>query len=366
MIPAFDALPRLLGLAHVARVLGALDGAGEEARVVGGAVRNALLGRPVEDIADIDLATTALPATVMRRARAAGLVTVPTGIAHGTVTILVEGSPFEVTTLRQDVETDGRHARVVFGRDFDADAQRRDFTMNALSLGRDGRLHDPVGGLPDLTAGRVRFIGDARARIAEDYLRILRLFRFHASYGRGPLDAEARDAAIAERHGLARLSAERVSGEVFKLLVAARAGEVVGDMDGMGLFDLLLAGLAYPARLRRAIAIGEAAGAPIEAAPRLAALGVAVREDAERLRHRLRLSNAVTKRLREVAHLLEADHGTSAPTLHHVDALLFGVPREAVRDALLVLHAGSDADVGTVRGARRTPMPPTRPNRRCP
>lgn len=342
MSPAFEALPRLLGLPHVARAFEALDGDGEEVRIVGGAVRNALLGLRSEDI---DLATTAIPSVTMRRARHAGLVTVPTGLAHGTVTVLVDGRSFEVTTLRRDVETDGRHARVVFGRDFDADARRRDFTMNALSLGRDGRLRDPVGGLPDLEAGRVRFIGDARARIAEDYLRILRLFRFHAAYGRGALDIEARDAAVAERRGLARLSAERISGELMKLLVAARAAEVLSDMDGLGLLTLLLAGMAHPARLRRAVEIGDALGAPPEPAPRLAALALAVREDAERLRNRLRLSNAVTRRLREVAQLVEADHGMRAPTLHHVDALLFGAPREAVRDALLVLHAKSGAGV---------------------
>ncbi|MGA7427200.1 MAG: CCA tRNA nucleotidyltransferase, partial [Rhodoplanes sp.] len=164
----------------LADVLAALNGDGEEARIVGGAVRNALLGEPP---GDIDLATTATPEEVTRRAHAAGFKAVPTGVDHGTVTIVAHGHPFEVTTLREDVETFGRKAKVAFGRDWRADAERRDFTMNALSLSADGTVHDYVGGLSDLKARRVRFIGDPAKRIAEDYLRILRFFRFHALYG---------------------------------------------------------------------------------------------------------------------------------------------------------------------------------------
>ena len=161
-----------------ARVLALLNGDGEEARVVGGAVRNALLDIP---ISDVDIATTALPEEVVRRARAAGIKNVPTGIEHGTVTLIVDGRPFEVTTLREDVETFGRKAKVAFGRDWKADAQRRDFTINALSVDAEGLVHDHVGGLADIAARRVRFIGDPNRRIAEDYLRILRFFRFHAA-----------------------------------------------------------------------------------------------------------------------------------------------------------------------------------------
>src|SRR5438874_1742109 len=156
------------------RVLELLNGGGEEARVVGGAVRNALLNIPV---GDIDIATTAVPEEVVRRARSAGIKSVPTGIEHGTVTLVVDKHPFEVTTLRQDVETFGRKAKVAFGRDWVADAHRRDFTINALSVDADGVVHDHVGGLSDIAARRVRFIGDAGERIAEDYLRILRFFR---------------------------------------------------------------------------------------------------------------------------------------------------------------------------------------------
>src|SRR6195256_4223007 len=159
-----------------ARVLELLNGNGEEARVVGGAVRNALLKIPT---GDIDIATPALPAEVIRRAKAAGIKSVPTGIEHGTVTLVIDAQPFEVTTLRQDVETFGRKAKVAFGTDWARDAERRDFTINGLSVGADGVVHDYVGGLADIAARRVRFIGDPKLRISEDYLRILRFFRIH-------------------------------------------------------------------------------------------------------------------------------------------------------------------------------------------
>src|SRR5438105_5151980 len=170
-----------------ARVLELLNGNGEEARVIGGAVRNALLKIPV---GDIDIATTALSDEVIRRARAAGIKSVPTGIDHGTVTLVVDAHPFEVTTLREDTETFGRKAKVAFGRDWVRDAERRDFTINGLSVDAEGVVHDHVGGLADIAAKRVRFIGDAGQRIAEDYLRILRFFRIHAAFGAGEPDRE--------------------------------------------------------------------------------------------------------------------------------------------------------------------------------
>src|SRR5580704_19560597 len=169
-----------------ARVLKLLNADGEEARVVGGAVRNALLGLP---IGDVDIATTALPEEVTRRAKAAGIKSVPTGIEHGTVTLVIDAHPFEVTTLREDTETFGRRAKVAFGRDWVRDAERRDFTINGLSVDAEGLVHDHVGGLEDIAARRVRFIGDPGKRIAEDYLRILRFFRIHAAYGSGAPDA---------------------------------------------------------------------------------------------------------------------------------------------------------------------------------
>src|SRR5580700_1477416 len=200
-----------------ARVLALLDGDGEEARVVGGAVRNALLRIP---IGDIDIATTALPTEVIRRAKAAGIKSVPTGIEHGTLTLVVDAQPLEVTTLREDTETFGRKAKVAFGRDWVADAQRRDFTINGLSVDADGVVHDHVGGLDDIAARRVRFIGDPNQRISEDYLRILRFFRIHAAYGAGEPDRAGVLACISGRAGLATLSAERVRVEMLKLMIA--------------------------------------------------------------------------------------------------------------------------------------------------
>src|SRR6202045_263187 len=183
-----------------ARVLGLLNGDDAEARVVGGAVRNALLGLAVSEI---DIATTALPAEVIRRAKAAGIKSVPTGIEHGTVTLVVDSQPFEVTTLRQDTETFGRKAKVEFGRDWVRDAERRDFTINGLSVDAGGVIHDHVGGYDDLVARRVRFIGDPNRRIAEDYLRILRFFRIHAAYGSGEPDRAGYLASLRARARLA-------------------------------------------------------------------------------------------------------------------------------------------------------------------
>lgn len=206
-----------LGEKHLQRLLAALADGGEEARVAGGAVRNALIGQPV---ADVDIATTTVPDETIRRAEAAGFKAVPTGIEHGTITIVAGGKPFEVTTLRADIETDGRRAKVSFGRDWKADAERRDFTINALYAEADGTIVDLVGGVADIEARRLRFIGDPEARIREDYLRILRFFRFFAWYGDGRPDAEGLKACARLKAGLGQLSVERVWSELKKLLSA--------------------------------------------------------------------------------------------------------------------------------------------------
>jgi tRNA nucleotidyltransferase/poly(A) polymerase len=198
-------------------VLDALDGGRGATRIVGGAVRDALLGRQVTDA---DLATVFAPAEVIARSEAAGLKTAPTGIAHGTVTVIAQGRPFEVTTLRRDVETDGRRAVVKFTDDWAEDAARRDFTMNALYCDAKGEIFDPLGGIGDLKAGRVRFIGDAEDRIREDYLRILRFFRFFAWYGTGRPDPEGLKACARLKAGIATLSAERVWAELKRLFAA--------------------------------------------------------------------------------------------------------------------------------------------------
>jgi poly(A) polymerase len=290
----------LLGLLErppLRRLLEAFNSQGEETRIVGGAVRNALLGRPVTEV---DCATTALPDGIFRLAAEAGFKSVPTGIDHGTVTVIVEGEPFEVTTLREDVETDGRHAVVHFGREFVPDAKRRDFTINALSLGLDGRLYDYTGGVADLAARRVRFIGDARTRIREDYLRILRFFRFHSEYSEGEPDPEGMAASGAEREGLRILSRERVHHELLKLLVTRRAGETIRVLAEHGFLTWLLGGAAEFRRFGR-IAADRDEPAPIW---RLAALAVMVEEDADRLQESLRLSNDEHKDLAAYARLL--------------------------------------------------------------
>lgn len=281
----------------LARLLAALDRDGEEARVVGGAVRNALLGEP---IAEFDLATTAVPQEVIRRTAAAGFKPVPTGIEHGTVTVVIDGRPFEVTTLRQDVETFGRHANVRFGRDWKTDAERRDFTMNALSASADGTVHDPVGGLSDLRARRVRFIGDAKQRIEEDYLRILRFFRFHAAYGSGSPDPAGLAACIAARGGLEQLSRERVRMELLKLLLARHATAALSLMVESGLLVTVLAGVPDLAGFENMAKVEAVAGVQADPVQRLGALGVRVTEDAERLWQRLRLSNLEHERLQSM------------------------------------------------------------------
>jgi poly(A) polymerase len=321
----------------VARVLTLLDRDGEQARVVGGAVRNALLRIPV---AEVDVATTALPEEVMRRVEAAGGKAIPTGIEHGTVTAILHHRPIEVTTLRQDVETFGRKARVVFGRDWQADAERRDFTINALSVTADGTVHDYVGGLDDIAAHRVRFIGEPQRRIEEDYLRILRFFRFHAHFADGAPDAAGVQACVRGRAGLETLSRERVRMEMLKLLVAARATPTLAVMTESGLLGMVLGGVAYLASFENTIKVDAALGVEADAIRRLGALGVWVEEDAERLTQRLRLSNAESERLlaldgwRRIA---------PEPTGKAARALLYQLGPQSFADCVFVAWARSDA-----------------------
>ena len=283
-------------LTSAAEVLGMLEAAGHAAFCVGGCVRNALLDAPV---ADVDIATDAPPETVVALARAAGFDPVPTGIDHGTVTVVAGGQPFEVTTFRRDVETDGRHAVVQFSGDVAEDAARRDFTMNALYARADGEVIDPLGGLPDLRARIVRFIGRPEDRIREDYLRILRFFRFTALYGDPAvgLEPEALAACAALAEGLERVSAERIGHEMRKLLAARDPAPAVAAMAQTGILARVLPG---------ADASVLAPLVHVEAEPdwrlRLAALGGDVAG--------LRLSRAET---REVAALASAAREGIAP-----------------------------------------------------
>ncbi len=333
---------RLLDDPRLATLFAALTPTGAETRVIGGAVRDALYGRTPHEI---DLATTALPDTVMRAAAAAGLKAVPTGIEHGTVTLVVAGAPYEVTTLREDVETDGRYAKVRFGGDFEQDARRRDFTVNALSLTPDGKLHDYVGGLDDIAARRIRFIGDAATRIREDYLRVLRFFRFNASHGAGDFDRDGLHESILAREQLARLSRERVRAELLKLLVAERAPEVVRAMSQAGVIEVIL-GVGYPARLERLAAFETAQGKKPDAILRLAAFAVLTIEDAQRLQDRLRLSNDEAARLSAAARTLAALHGIETPPpVSHLREMLFICGARAARDGLALAFAASGAPV---------------------
>ncbi len=284
--------------AETRAVLDALTKNGGAARFVGGAVRNALLGRAV---ADIDIATPLVPEEVVRRLTAAGIAAHPTGIEHGTITAVANAKPFEVTTLRRDVATDGRHATVAYTEDWAEDARRRDFTINALYASPDGELFDCVGGLADLEAGRVRFVGDAVTRIREDYLRILRLFRFHAWYGKGDIDADALRAAVSEKAGLARLSAERVQKELLRLLETEDPASMLRVMAATGILSEILPGTLDIARLARLASIDAANFFSPDPVLRLAALLPGETAQAGAVADRLKLSNADRARLEDLA-----------------------------------------------------------------
>src|SRR5262245_32173781 len=320
-----------------ARIFAALAAPGAETRAVGGAVRDSLLGLPVREA---DLATTALPQQVMTLAAKAGLKAVPTGIEHGTVTIVADGVPFEVTTLRRDVETFGRHATVAFTEDWAEDARRRDFTLNALYAASDGTLFDPLGGYDDVLAGRVRFIGDAEARIKEDYLRILRFFRFNAYYGKGPFDPDGLRASVALRGGMTQLSAERVAGEVRRILVAPQAMRAVEALFDYGLLTGMLGGRPLLGRVGRLVSIEEALRREPAAMTRLAALAVFVSEDAGRLSTRLHLSNVE----QAVLALGAGDHDDSGlPGEDAAKRLLYRLGPRDYKAAALVAFADSSA-----------------------
>jgi poly(A) polymerase len=275
-----------------------LDALGGEGKFVGGAVRNALLGQPV---ADIDIATPLLPDDVSARLKKAGLGAVPTGIEHGTVTAVANGKPFEVTTLRRDVATDGRRATVAFTTDWAEDAQRRDFTMNALYAGADGEILDTVGGVEDLKVGRVRFVGDPATRIREDYLRILRLFRFHAWYGKGEIDSAALHAAAVEKGGLGQLSGERVQKELLRLLEADHSAQVLRIMAASGVLGEILPGVLNIARLEGLETVDADRFFTPDPVLRLAALLPSDPSATDAIAKTLRLSNKDAIRLEDIA-----------------------------------------------------------------
>lgn len=315
------------------KIMALLASAGHRAYFVGGCVRNALIGAAATDI---DIATDARPERVLELAEANRIKAVPSGIDHGTVTLVLRGAPYEVTTFRRDVETFGRHAVVAFSESIAEDAARRDFTMNALYADDSGEVLDPLGqGIADLAARRLRFVGDPERRIAEDYLRILRFFRFHAWYADpdGGLDAEGLAACAAGQEGLDGLSRERIGAETRKLLAAPEPGMAVAAMAASGILARILPG-ADPRLLGPLVTVEDLAGVAPDWTRRLAALG-----EAEDWGDRLRLSKAETRHLRAIRAAL----GMAAPA----EAAYRLGPRAAL-DAGLIRAAslGAPPDLG--------------------
>jgi len=264
------------------------------ARFVGGCVRNTILSEPVDDV---DIATVLTPEEVIAHLEMAGLKAVATGIEHGTVTAISGGKPYEITTLRKDVKTDGRHAKVSFTADWEEDAGRRDFTMNALYAERDGTLHDPVGGYDDAQAGYVRFIGEPQARIKEDFLRILRFFRFNAWYGMGDYDEVGLQACAANKDGLKKLSGERVQKEVLKLLGAADPMPALRAMAAAGILVEVLPEAANFERFAKLAEIESHQLFTSDPVMRLGALVSGQVPEINALADRLKLSNDMRDRL---------------------------------------------------------------------
>lgn len=296
------------------KLLAVLSADGEEARIAGGAVRNALLGEPVTDI---DIATTCLPDETEKRAGEAGFKPVPTGKAHGTITVVAQGKPFEVTTLRADVENHGRHATVAFGRDWQVDAERRDFTINALYATADGQVIDLVGGVADLEKRNLRFIGNAEDRIREDYLRILRFYRFFAWYGSGRPDAEGIKASARLKSGLSQLSAERIWAELKKLLAAPDPSRALLWMRQSGVLTAVLPesekwGIDAVSGI---VAAERDLSWPVDPILRLMSIIPPTAERVDSLSERLKLSKNEAKRLQEWAGFGEIPVETSEISL---------------------------------------------------
>ncbi|MDA1132868.1 MAG: CCA tRNA nucleotidyltransferase [Proteobacteria bacterium] len=326
---------------EVRLVVGALTAKRQTVRFVGGCVRDSVVQR---EFREVDIATPDDPGTVSDLLAAAGLKAIPTGIAHGTVSAISGGRTFEITTLRVDTETTGRHATVAFTDDWAADAARRDFTVNALYADPDGTLYDPTGGLPDLNAGRIRFVGNASARIAEDYLRILRFFRFFAYYGSPPANAEAMAACREHASGIARLSGERIAHELLRLLGAAAPAAVVQLMHEAGVLDRIAPEATDFARLAH---LSRRDGDDPDPVRRLAAL---LRAEPEAIRARaevLRLSNRNRDRLAGLAALPPVSPTADERVLRRA---LYAVGREKFRDDVYLRWA-EDA-IGTHPGWR--------------
>jgi poly(A) polymerase len=308
-------------------------------RFVGGCVRNTLMGRPVDDI---DIATQLTPDRVMEVAKAAGFAAHPTGIEHGTVTLVVNHKPFEVTTLRRDVSTDGRRATVAFTEAWEEDAERRDFRMNALYADASGAVHDPTGGgLEDARAGRVIFIGDAHTRLREDYLRILRFFRFNAWYAKGPLDPQGLHACADLVAGLDALSVERIWKEVKKLLGAPDPRAAWEAMKAIEVRARALPEMSNEVRLDMLCTLEADFMLPVDPMTRVAA-SLADQESARAAARRLKLSNEERDRL--VAALGDDVKITSYMSLREMRRAIYRIGNEAFRDRVMLAWAASGND----------------------
>jgi len=314
-----------------------------QARFVGGAVRNALLGVPV---VDIDIAVPMPPQEALARLKAQGIRTIETGLDHGTVTAIAGTHAFEITSLRRDVETDGRHAKIAFTDDWAEDAARRDFTINALYATADGAIFDYATGVEDLVAGKVRFMGEARVRIAEDYLRVLRLFRFHAWYGRGEIDAESLRAAAEAKDKLKTLSAERIAKELLRLLEADHPGPVLRVMAATGILPELLPAASQLARLERLVELDAEHGFAPDPVLRLGALLPDDAGAADAAADRLRLSNADRDRLEQALGGERIDAQLPAPQARR---LLYRLGQACFRDKVLLQWAAAPASAGAWR-----------------
>jgi poly(A) polymerase len=320
------------------KLLTLLNSPTHESRIIGGAIRNALLN---QSISDIDIATTLLPNEVIELAKTTGYKTVPTGIAHGTITVVVDKHGFEVTTLRQDIETNGRHATVEFSRDFEVDAMRRDFTVNALSLGLTGDIHDYTGGLADIEQHTIRFIGDPVQRIREDYLRILRFFRFSAFYSKGKLDAAGLKACLAQRVGLASLSRERVGHEIRKLLIAPYVVQTISELANTQLLEELLGTPINYQTFNALVDIEAKTNTPPTPMRRLAALIAVQTCNLELLRDALKLSNkeyeqllVIQSALNQLSSTLSDNAGHPLPLRERVSSIGCSKERPSLQKAM--------------------------------
>lgn len=325
-------------------------------RFVGGAVRDTLVNRSV---IDIDIATPLLPERVMEKLAAHDITAIPTGLQHGTITAVLNGKPFEITTLRRDIKTHGRHAEVNFTTDWRIDAERRDFTMNALYADKEGTVYDYFGGVADLREGRVRFVGDPAARIREDYLRILRYFRFHAHYGRGQPDAAALEACRQHAKLLVHLSAERVRQETLKLLLAENAADVWQQMIDTGCFTHILPEATNVAALKRLIDLEAAHHGGAFAIRRLAALLQTTQEGLIRITQLLRLSRAEAQQLTALS--FAADTVGDHPDAAAIRRMVYHYGNDMALSLLLLTAARAGRDFEDLYEVTQSFRPPRFP-----